>query len=57
MPRVARIYTEEGIFHILTRGNNKQRKKGDEEKKGTKKRGRFYFSKAVIAGTRYLCLG
>lgn len=25
MPRVARIYTEEGIFHILTRGNNKQR--------------------------------
>lgn len=24
MPRVARIYTEEGIFHILTRGNNKQ---------------------------------
>lgn len=25
MPRVARIYTEEGLFHILTRGNNKQR--------------------------------
>lgn len=24
MPRVARIYTEEGVFHILTRGNNKQ---------------------------------
>jgi putative transposase len=25
MPRVARIFTEEGVFHILTRGNNKQR--------------------------------
>ncbi len=25
MPRGARIYTEEGVFHILTRGNNKQR--------------------------------
>ena len=25
MPRIARIYTEEGIFHILTRGNNKQK--------------------------------
>ncbi len=24
MPRRARIYTEEGVFHILTRGNNKQ---------------------------------
>lgn len=24
MPRGARIYTEEGVFHILTRGNNKQ---------------------------------
>lgn len=24
MPRVARIYTEEGVFHILTRGNNRQ---------------------------------
>jgi len=24
MPRVSRIYTEEGIFHILTRGNNRQ---------------------------------
>lgn len=24
MPRIARIYTEEGIFHVLTRGNNKQ---------------------------------
>ncbi len=24
MPRVARIYTEQGIFHILTKGNNKQ---------------------------------
>ncbi len=24
MPRVARIYTDEGIFHIMTRGNNKQ---------------------------------
>jgi putative transposase len=24
MPRIARVYTEEGIFHILTRGNNKQ---------------------------------
>ena len=25
MPRVARIYTEEGVFHILTRGNNRQK--------------------------------
>jgi len=24
MPRVARIYTDEGIFHILARGNNRQ---------------------------------
>ena len=24
MPRVARIYLEEGVFHILARGNNKQ---------------------------------
>ncbi len=24
MPRISRIYTEEGIFHVLTRGNNKQ---------------------------------
>jgi len=24
MPRGARIYTEEGVFHLLTRGNNKQ---------------------------------
>ena len=24
MPRTARIYLEEGIFHILTRGNNRQ---------------------------------
>jgi putative transposase len=24
MPRVARIYTEAGVFHILARGNNKQ---------------------------------
>ena len=24
MPRIARIYLEEGIFHILTRGNNRQ---------------------------------
>ena len=24
MPRVARIYIDEGVFHILTRGNNKQ---------------------------------
>jgi len=24
MPRVARIYTDEGVFHILARGNNKQ---------------------------------
>jgi putative transposase len=24
MPRVARIYTDDGIFHVLTRGNNKQ---------------------------------
>ena len=30
MPRAARIYTEEGIFHILTRGNNKQRVFHDE---------------------------
>jgi len=22
MPRVARIYTEEGVFHILAKGNN-----------------------------------
>ena len=25
MPRVARIYTEEGVFHVLARGNNKQK--------------------------------
>jgi len=25
MPRTARIYTEEGAFHILARGNNKQK--------------------------------
>lgn len=31
MPRVARIYTEEGIFHILTRGNNRQTVFHDEE--------------------------
>jgi len=24
MPRIARIYIEEGIFHILARGNNRQ---------------------------------
>ena len=24
MPRVARIHIEEGVFHILARGNNKQ---------------------------------
>lgn len=24
MPRTGRIYTEEGVFHIMTRGNNKQ---------------------------------
>ena len=24
MPRIARLYTEEGVFHILTRGNNRQ---------------------------------
>ncbi|MCK5305635.1 MAG: transposase [Candidatus Omnitrophica bacterium] len=30
MPRRARIYTEEGLFHILTRGNNKQRVFHDE---------------------------
>jgi len=24
MPRVGRIYIEEGIFHIMARGNNKQ---------------------------------
>lgn len=31
MPRVARIYTDEGIFHVMTRGNNKQRVFQDEE--------------------------
>ena len=31
MPRAARIYTEEGVFHILTRGNNKQRVFKDKE--------------------------
>ncbi len=30
MPRVKRIYTEEGAFHILTRGNNKQKVFKDE---------------------------
>jgi putative transposase len=25
MPRIARVYTEEGVFHILARGNNKQK--------------------------------
>ena len=25
MPRTARIFTEEGVFHILARGNNKQK--------------------------------
>lgn len=25
MPRTARIYTEDGVFHILARGNNKQK--------------------------------
>ncbi len=25
MPRIARIYTEDGVFHILARGNNKQK--------------------------------
>lgn len=25
MPRAARIYAEEGVFHILARGNNKQK--------------------------------
>lgn len=32
MPRVARMYIEEGVFHILTRGNNRQnvfKKDGD----------------------------
>ena len=24
MPRLARIYTDDGVFHVLTRGNNKQ---------------------------------
>lgn len=31
MPRRARIYTGEGVFHILTRGNNKQIVFMDEE--------------------------
>lgn len=31
MPRVARIYINEGIFHVLTRGNNKQWIFHDEE--------------------------
>jgi len=31
MPRVARIYTEEGVFHVLTRGNNRQVVFHDEE--------------------------
>ena len=31
MPRVSRIYTEEGIFHILTRGNNRQYVFNEEE--------------------------
>ena len=31
MPRVARIYTDDGIFHVLTRGNNKQWVFHDEE--------------------------
>ena len=25
MPRTARIYLEEGVFHVLARGNNKQK--------------------------------
>ena len=25
MPRTARIYIEKGVFHVLTRDNNKQR--------------------------------
>jgi len=38
MPRAARIYTEEGVFHILTRGNNKQRVyKNREEEDGIEK--------------------
>ncbi|MFH1061830.1 MAG: hypothetical protein V1747_02960 [Candidatus Omnitrophota bacterium] len=31
MPRVARIYTDDGIFYVLTRGNNKQWVFHDEE--------------------------
>ena len=38
MPRIARIYTEEGIFHIITRGNNKQYVFRDKEDFTTYKR-------------------
>ncbi len=31
LPRISRIYTEEGIFHVLTMGNNKQYVFKDEE--------------------------
>lgn len=31
MPRIARIYIEEGIYHILTRGNNRQWVFNDEQ--------------------------
>ena len=31
MPRISRIYTEEGVFHILTRGNNRQTAFHDEK--------------------------
>jgi len=31
MPRAARIYTQEGIFHVLTRGNNRQKVFHDAE--------------------------
>jgi len=24
MPRAGRIYIEDGVFHVMTRGNNKQ---------------------------------
>lgn len=31
MPRLSRIYTDEGVYHILTRGNNQQRVFKDRE--------------------------
>ena len=57
MPRISRIYTKEGIFHILTRGNNRQAVFHDnkdyqaylnllrryKQEHSFVKRGRFYF--------------